>query len=188
MVDNGEVAHFEYWNKEIEDNYTGVFHGMDNQKALAYIETVTDAFIPKEEQVVIQRDSRYAMESGRQSYMAYGKLNDYAIDLMLDGGYVQGFSRMSNKVYRQQVIDWLAVEETRLHRNYYNVLGNETTVFHEEVDGKYYVVTLMHTMHHKNDGNPDDVLYIQALKKSNPAEYQQHYDDYNKEQAGNTFL
>ena len=188
VVDNGEVAHFEYWNKEIEDNYTGVFHGMDNQKALAYIETVTDAFIPKEEQVVIQRDSRYAMESGRQSYMAYGKLNDYAIDLMLDGGYVQGFSRMSNKVYRQQVIDWLAVEETRLHRNYYNVLGNETTVFHEEVDGKYYVVTLMHTMHHKNDGNPDDVLYIQALKKSNPAEYQQHYDDYNKEQAGNTFL
>ena len=188
VVDNGEVAHFEYWNKEIEDNYTGVFHGMDNQKALAYIETVTDTFIPKEERVVIQRDSRYAMASGRQSYMVYGKLNDYAINLMLDGGYVQGFSRMPNKVYRQQVIDWLATEQTRLHRNYYNVLGNETTIFNEEVDGNYYVVTLMHTMRHKNDGNPDDVPYIQALKASNPAEYQQHYDDYNKERIGNTFL
>ncbi|MBO5428876.1 MAG: hypothetical protein J6A10_02790, partial [Peptococcaceae bacterium] len=188
VVDNGEVAHFEYWNKEIEDNYTGVFHGMDNQKALAYIETVTDAFIPKEEQVVIQRDSRYAMESGRQSYMAYGKLNDYAIDLMLDGGYVQGFSRMPNKLYRQQVTDWLAAEETRLYRNYYNVLGNETTVFNEKVDGKYYIVELMHTMRHKNDGNPDDVPYIQELKETNPTEYRQHYDDYNKEREGNMFL
>ncbi|MBQ2004813.1 MAG: M56 family metallopeptidase, partial [Peptococcaceae bacterium] len=180
LVDkNGEVAHFEYWDKEKEDNYTGVFHGMDSGQALEYVENVADALIPRNEQVNIQQDYQFSTNSGRQSYMAYGKLNDYAIDIMMDGGYVQGFSRMPNKVYRQQVMDWLAAEETRLYRNYYNVLGNETTVFNEKVDGKYYIVELMHTMRHKNDGNPDDVPYIQELKETNPAEYQRHYDDYN---------
>ena len=68
------------------------------------------------------------------------------------------------------------------------MLGNKTTVFNEKVDGKYYIVELMHTMRHKNDGNPDDVPYIQELKETNPAEYQRHYDDYNKEREGNMFL
>lgn len=186
--ENGEVAHIEYWNKENEDNYTGVFHGMDNTAALAIVEDAVKCFIPKEEHVIVQPNPNFAMHNGKQSYRVYGKLYDYAIDVMLDGGYIQGFSRMSNNVYRQQVIDWLATERTRLYRNYYNVLSNETTISHETVDGKYYVVELMHTMRYKNDGNPDDVPYIQELKDTNPTEYQRHYDDYNKEQESNLFL
>lgn len=116
---------------------------------------------------------------------------DYYYDIIINSqyGYVKHFKKYyANLQLRQQALDWLATEETRLYNNYYHILYFTADAVQEYYQDDSYTITLLYTMYHQNDGNPDDVGYIQWAKENEPEEYQGLYEAYNKVQSGTMAL
>ena len=135
----------------------------------------------------------YTTELADQEYgwTAASGETGYYYDMIINGqyGYVKQFKKYyANPQLRQQVINWLATEETRLYGNYYHILYFAVDGGQEYYQDDIYTITLLHTMYHQNDGNPDDAGYIQWAKENKPEEYQWLYEDYNQVKSGSMAL
>ena len=113
----------------------------------------------------------------------------YLVKINMHNGCIEELqSWYHNPNLLAQVESWLAVEETRLYGEVYDINWFETSAVNEEYKGNMYTVIMYFTMYYRNAGDRDTNTYLNQLKEAGSSDYQYMYDNYYAQQQGTMIL
>ena len=202
--ETGRIVSYDYDRKEEKPEKMSEIAGKNIWQKQEYVQKTIRPLIEGDELLFCdyrKANQSYVTSAGVQKYRAVpaavsddsadgyfiseNTANDYQylVKLNYDYGYIEElYSWYHNENLAAQVENWLAVEYTRLHEEYYDINGFEAAIAEEALENGKYTVSLNFTMNYRNKGTVDENTYLNQLKAAGSPDYQQLYEDYEKPQ------